>query len=162
MLFLPWTSDSPSLTPHTNGTLTTLARSACFSFSSSLNPFQNKQGPPLHPHVPRSGGGAAGSGKAPTSRQGGAGKGKGKKGKKGKKDQYDLIVNIDLVSSHLARHEFFEVDLNRAAGQDAAQQANTYGLTLALWLHSLVRCTYRGLQKSASQVSRMLYSRQAS
>ena len=68
-----------------------------FSFFFSLNPFQNKQGPPLHPHVPRSGGGAAG-GKAPTSRQAGAGKGKGKKGKKGKKDQYDLIVNIDLVS----------------------------------------------------------------
>ena len=138
MLFLPWTSDSLSLTPHTNGTLTTLARSACFSFSSSLNPFQNKQGPPLHPHVPRSGGGAAGSGKAPTSRQGGAGKGKGKKGKKGKKDQYDLIVNIDLVSTHLARHEFFEVELNRAAGQDAAQEANMD----RPWPNSVVRCTY--------------------
>ena len=75
-----------------------------FSFFFSLNPFQNKQGPPLHPHVPRSGGGAAG-GKAPTSRQAGAGKGKGKKGKKGKKDQYDLIVNIDLVSIPSSKNE---------------------------------------------------------
>ena len=69
--------------------------SACL-LSFPLNPLQNKQGPPLHPHVPRSGGGGTG-GKAPTSRQAGGGKGKGKKGKKGKKDQYDLIVNIDLV-----------------------------------------------------------------
>lgn len=80
-----------SPTQHTNWTST--IRHVFFLFP--LNPFQNKQGPPLHPHVPRTGGGG---GKAPTSRQAGAGKGKGKKGKKGKKDQYDLIVNIDLVS----------------------------------------------------------------
>ena len=60
--------------------------------------FQQKQGPPPHPYVPRSGTGRAG-GKPPTSRgHVKRGKGKGKKGKKGKKEQYDLIVNIDLVS----------------------------------------------------------------
>ena len=58
--------------------------------------FQNKQGPPPHPYVPRNGTGRAG-GKPPTAR-GHVKKVKGKKGKKGKKDQYDLIVNIDLVS----------------------------------------------------------------
>ena len=58
--------------------------------------FQNKQGPPPHPFVPRNGTGRAG-GKPPTAR-GHVKKVKGKKGKKGKKDQYDLIVNIDLVS----------------------------------------------------------------
>ena len=57
--------------------------------------FQNKQGPPPHPYVPRNGTGRAG-GKPPTAR-GHVKKVKGKKGKKGKKDQYDLIVNIDLV-----------------------------------------------------------------
>ncbi len=60
--------------------------------------FQNKQGPPPHPYVPRSASGRPG-GKPPTSR----GcvkrtKSKGKKGKKGCRDTYDLIVNIDLVS----------------------------------------------------------------
>ena len=57
--------------------------------------FQNKQGPPPHPWVPRNGTGRPG-GKPPTAR-GHVKKVKGKKGKKGKKDQYDLIVNIDLV-----------------------------------------------------------------
>ena len=63
----------------------------------NLYDFQNKQGPPPHPYVPRNGTGRAG-GKPPTAR-GHVKKVKGKKGKKGKKDQYDLIVNIDLVST---------------------------------------------------------------
>ena len=63
--------------------------------------FQNKQGPPPHPYVPRSASGRPG-GKPPTSR----GcvkrtKGKGKKGKKGCRDTYDLIVNIDLVKKNI-------------------------------------------------------------